>query len=443
MTDPHLPQRHRPVIRVFVSSTFSDLKHERNALQANVWPALERYCGQRGFQFQAIDLRWGVPTEAGLDHRTMRICFDELQRSQETSPRPNFLILLGDRYGWRPLPEEISTEEFRELEKQTADEPASLTVLKAWYPLDSNAVPPVHVLRSRRDSPDGRDYTDQQNWNEVQEVLWSIINRAFSPDLLAGRFDVSDEAGVSPGTIPSIVRFQTSATEQEIWHGALQVAEARQHVFAFVRKIQNLDESVRQANSDQRLKDFVDLTPDGGRDPVAQQAHEALQTALRLRLGDNYCEITTTAQLATAPHRNELDVTTDHLDVLCEEVRVKLEQVIDREIDDYQQGTRPAGEQQPASESSSSSLPSTTVSIARELELEIEEHIRFGWERAPQGAFVGRASEISSLRNTWQATIGSRWSSTVPPVPARRHSWPTWPFQMSRYLVSHYRWEAR
>ena len=60
MTDPHLPQRHRPVIRVFVSSTFSDLKHERNALQTNVWPELERYCGQRGFQFQAIDLRWWV-----------------------------------------------------------------------------------------------------------------------------------------------------------------------------------------------------------------------------------------------------------------------------------------------------------------------------------------------------------------------------------------------
>jgi WD40 repeat protein len=109
MTDPHLPQRHRPVIRVFVSSTFSDLKHGRTALQTNVWPELERYCQQRGFQFQAIDLRWGVPTEAGLDHRTMRICFDELRRSQETSPRPNFLILLRDRYGWRPLPEEITT----------------------------------------------------------------------------------------------------------------------------------------------------------------------------------------------------------------------------------------------------------------------------------------------------------------------------------------------
>ncbi|MBN2131663.1 MAG: DUF4062 domain-containing protein [Sedimentisphaerales bacterium] len=80
--------------RVFVSSTFSDLVHERNALQERVWPELERYCMLRGFQFQAIDLCWGVPTEAGLDHRTMRICFDELQGAQEVSPRPNFLVPL-------------------------------------------------------------------------------------------------------------------------------------------------------------------------------------------------------------------------------------------------------------------------------------------------------------------------------------------------------------
>jgi hypothetical protein len=112
MTSRQSPSRHFPVIRVFVSSTFSDLVAERNALAENVWPELERYCRQRGFTFQAIDLRWGVPGEAGLDHRTMQICFEELHRAQETSPEPNFLILLGDKYGWRPLPETISETEY-------------------------------------------------------------------------------------------------------------------------------------------------------------------------------------------------------------------------------------------------------------------------------------------------------------------------------------------
>ncbi len=80
--------RHRPVIRVFVSSTFTDLKHERDALQREVFPKLEQFCASWQFQFQAIDLRWGVSTEASLDHRTMRICFEELRRSQEISPQP-------------------------------------------------------------------------------------------------------------------------------------------------------------------------------------------------------------------------------------------------------------------------------------------------------------------------------------------------------------------
>jgi hypothetical protein len=47
----------------------------------------------------------------------MRICFDELRRAREISPKPNFLILLGNRYGWQPLPEEIPVEEFDELKK--------------------------------------------------------------------------------------------------------------------------------------------------------------------------------------------------------------------------------------------------------------------------------------------------------------------------------------
>ena len=73
MPDHHSQTHPRPDIRVVVSSTFSDMNHERNALQQDVFPKLERLCLRSDFQIQAIDLRCGVSGEAGLDHRTMRI----------------------------------------------------------------------------------------------------------------------------------------------------------------------------------------------------------------------------------------------------------------------------------------------------------------------------------------------------------------------------------
>jgi len=91
-----MPRQSR-TFRVFVSSTFSDLKAERNKLQEEVFPRLQKLCEAHGCRFQAIDLRWGVSEEAALDQQTMNICFTELRRCQEVTPRPNFIILLGDR----------------------------------------------------------------------------------------------------------------------------------------------------------------------------------------------------------------------------------------------------------------------------------------------------------------------------------------------------------
>ena len=90
--------------RIFVSSTFSDLKAERNALQERVFPRLRDLCQQHGARFQVIDLRWGVSEEASLDQQAMKICLGEIERCQKVTPRPNFIVLLGDRYGWCPPP---------------------------------------------------------------------------------------------------------------------------------------------------------------------------------------------------------------------------------------------------------------------------------------------------------------------------------------------------
>jgi hypothetical protein len=75
-------------------------------------------CLVPGFQFQAIDLRWGVPREASLDHRSMEVCFHELRQEQEVSPKPNFLVLLGDRRQVEPV---VRVVQFRAPLKNLSD----------------------------------------------------------------------------------------------------------------------------------------------------------------------------------------------------------------------------------------------------------------------------------------------------------------------------------
>lgn len=147
--------------RVFLSSTFSDLKAEREALQRQVWPALSALCAQHGARFQAIDRRWGVSQEAGLDQQTMAICLGEIDRCRQVSPRPNFIVLLGDRYGWRPLPATIAAREMGLLLACLGPEARAGLVraegqrsdAQGWYRLDRNAVPPEYVLLPRARQP--------------------------------------------------------------------------------------------------------------------------------------------------------------------------------------------------------------------------------------------------------------------------------------------------
>src|SRR4029077_11264110 len=151
--------------RVFVSSTFSDLKAEREALQVHVYPDLCRLCEENGCRFQAIDLRWGVSEEAASDQQTMNICLEELHRCQETTPRPNFIVLLGDRYGWCPLRPQVPATVFDALRARITD-PEERDLLTRWDWRDDNAEPAEFRLR-RRDAKTA----DPRVWSRLEMRL--------------------------------------------------------------------------------------------------------------------------------------------------------------------------------------------------------------------------------------------------------------------------------
>lgn len=84
-------------IRVFVSSTFRDMKAERDYLAKFVFPELRNRCESRGVIWGDVDLRWGITVEAVAEGNVLPLCLNEIKRC-----RPFFIGLLGERYGWIP-----------------------------------------------------------------------------------------------------------------------------------------------------------------------------------------------------------------------------------------------------------------------------------------------------------------------------------------------------
>ena len=84
-------------IRIFISSTFSDMQDERNELVSKVFPLLRKEAAKRGVTLTDIDLRWGITKEESESSKVIDICLDEIDKSH-----PFFIGLLGRRYGWKP-----------------------------------------------------------------------------------------------------------------------------------------------------------------------------------------------------------------------------------------------------------------------------------------------------------------------------------------------------
>lgn len=155
--------------RLFVSSTFKDFSKERAVLQEEVFLKLKTYCSEKHATFQPIDLRWGVNSEAQLDQKTLELCLSEVYTCN-AHPRPNFLIIAGDRYGWVPLPYAIEKEEYETLTSKLQDTSA----LSAWYELDVNHIPHAYIIKQR-----SGEFVDYDTRAKVENTLRTLLQDPF------------------------------------------------------------------------------------------------------------------------------------------------------------------------------------------------------------------------------------------------------------------------
>ena len=90
-------------VRVFISSTFSDMQSERNIIVNSVFPRLRKTFDARQIDINEVDLRWGIPEEDSESSKILEICIGEVLHCS-----PFFVGMVGNRYGTLASDESIN-----------------------------------------------------------------------------------------------------------------------------------------------------------------------------------------------------------------------------------------------------------------------------------------------------------------------------------------------
>ena len=118
-------------VRIFLSSTFSDMNAERSAL-VKLFDKLKLEANKRNVSLSLIDLRWGVTDEEARTGKVLSVCLNEIENSH-----PFFIGLLGSRYGYSPRKSELlnnpDLEERYPWLRQDIDEGLSITEMEMQY----------------------------------------------------------------------------------------------------------------------------------------------------------------------------------------------------------------------------------------------------------------------------------------------------------------------
>ncbi|CAD5113598.1 DgyrCDS2759 [Dimorphilus gyrociliatus] len=238
---PFMPSN---VVRIFLSSTFTDFKAERNILPQRAYPELRNYCSNNGLDFQVADMRWGVTQDMVDDHQVTDLCLMEIENCQKLSVGPAFVTLIGNRYGFQPFPHHIESTEFSIIKEEAKILcPDDVGLLDDWFKECTNTIPPVYVLQpitSRLEHYNNLDSDKEKEraehiakWQEVFKKLRSILRQSAQAAFDKKLLDESNR-----------IRYFLSVTENEIERGLLNVDNADEKSLCYVRELHGLKENI-------------------------------------------------------------------------------------------------------------------------------------------------------------------------------------------------------
>ncbi|XP_071342720.1 NACHT domain- and WD repeat-containing protein 1 [Trachinotus anak] len=262
------------MIRVFISSTFTDMSSERKALLERAYPEVLSFCRSLGLVFEVVDLRWGIRNVTSGDHKSCETFLQEIETCKRISAGPAFVALLGNRYGHRALPRLVPEKQFEVLLSKLSKNPEGIKQLSQWFLKDNNAVPPTYVLRSiTAHFPHYSDLRPESGPQRDNNVLsWRLIETQLLQLL---RSSATDAEAAGDITAEQKQHFYTSVTEQELTQG-LWKDDGELSALLFIREIPKQ----RVRDGPKRLAKYMDLNADGLLDAEAQ----GLLTGLKSRL---------------------------------------------------------------------------------------------------------------------------------------------------------------
>ena len=123
--DNHLIENRQ--VRIFLSSTFSDMQEERTEL-VKVFEILKVEAAERNVSLSVVDLRWGVTKKEAKSGKVISVCLEEIEHSH-----PFFIGILGSNYGTAPKREEIKKnpellERYKWLDKAISDDENGMSI---------------------------------------------------------------------------------------------------------------------------------------------------------------------------------------------------------------------------------------------------------------------------------------------------------------------------
>ncbi|XP_077984718.1 NACHT domain- and WD repeat-containing protein 1-like [Glandiceps talaboti] len=217
------------IVRIFTSSTFTDTQHERNALMERVYPKLKKYCQERGYEFQIVDMRWGVRDEATDDHMATELCLREVEECQKVSTGPNFVTFLSHKYGYRPLPRKIPSHELETIFLDVKEDERAL--IERWYQKDDNELPSMHILQAVSTNIPNIKSMDRVEKSEAKDLWWETMLKLRQ---------IMYSAAEKKLGIEELEKYKISVTEQEIYQGILKSHDQERTSLWFHRVFTNV-----------------------------------------------------------------------------------------------------------------------------------------------------------------------------------------------------------